>query len=139
MSLPPRHQSEPEEPPKAAPDAATVASPPLPPMPVALAPGPRARRLQQLYSQSLHHALGKISWDNFSSCYPTIASQAPAVLKAVQKQMVDRLAQLCNKEFDLIMANRNVVAKLNELEGLVADATIRREENCDTPGPGPIA
>lgn len=79
-------------------------------------------------SSSLSHALGKISWDNFASCYPTVAAQAPGVLKAVQKQMVDRLGALCKKEFDSVLQSRNVVAKLNELESLVSEAEQRRDE-----------
>ncbi|KAJ2898694.1 putative mind kinetochore complex component protein [Zalerion maritima] len=119
-----------------APRPSVLLSPPMPPRPVAQTPGPRAQRLQQLYAQSLRHTLNKISWDNFSACYPTIGSQAPGVLKAVQKQMVDRLLQLCNNEFDLIMTQRNVVAKLNELEELTADAAKRRE---DGDGEPPVA
>lgn len=36
------------------------------------------------------------------------------------------------KEFETILANRQVVARLNELEELVADATRRRREAGDT-------
>lgn len=49
------------------------------------------------------------------------------MLKAVQKQMVDRLGALCKKEFDSVLQSRNVVAKLNELETLVGEAERRRD------------
>ena len=39
------------------------------------------------------------------------------------------------KEFEAIMANRQVVARLNELESLVADATRRRLEAPDPTSP----
>ena len=61
----------------------------------AAAPGPRASRFQDVLDRSLAHTLAKIGWDNFAACYPTIAAQAPSPLRAVQKQMVDRLGALC--------------------------------------------
>ena len=48
-----------------------------------------------MLDRSLAHTLAKIGWDNFAACYPTIAAQAPSTLRAVQKQMVDRLGALC--------------------------------------------
>ncbi|KAI8628611.1 Nnf1-domain-containing protein [Xylariaceae sp. FL1651] len=104
------------------------ASPPLPARHTALTPGLRASRFQATLDSALSHTLSKISWDNFAACYPTIAAQSPATLRAVQKQMVDRLNSLCKKEFDSIQQARNVVAKLNELESLVSEAGRRRDE-----------
>ncbi|KAK8058964.1 hypothetical protein PG994_009412 [Apiospora phragmitis] len=104
------------------------ASPPLPTRHTPQAPGPRAARFQKVLDDSLKHTLGKVTWDNFASCYPTIAERAPATLKAAQRQMVDRLTMLCKKEFDSILTSRNVVNKLNELEGLVSEAELRRDE-----------
>ncbi|KAI3337597.1 Nnf1-domain-containing protein [Xylariaceae sp. AK1471] len=104
------------------------ASPPLPARHLALTPGPRASRFQATLDSALSHTLGKISWDNFAACYPSIAAQAPDILRAVQMQMVDRLQMLCKKEFESIQQVRNVVAKLNELESLVSEADRRRKE-----------
>ncbi|KAI0538487.1 Nnf1-domain-containing protein [Xylaria digitata] len=104
------------------------ASPPLPTRHTALTPGPRASRFQTTLDSALSHTLAKISWDNFAACYPHIATHAPATLRAVQTQMVDRLRALCKKEFDSIQQSRNVVAKLNELESLVSEAERRRKE-----------
>ncbi|KAI0881960.1 Nnf1-domain-containing protein [Annulohypoxylon maeteangense] len=103
-------------------------SPPLPARHTPQTPGLRASRFQQVLDSSLSHTLGKISWDNFAACYPTIAAQAPAVLRAVQKQMVDRLTALCKKEFDSVLQSRNVVGKLNELESLMSEAERRRDD-----------
>lgn len=58
-------------------------------------PGPRASRLQELYAQSLKRTLGKLKWDNFAACYPTVASRAEPVLKQVQAQMVEKLGEKC--------------------------------------------
>ncbi len=71
------------------------ASPPLPARHTALTPGPRASRFQTTLDSALSHTLAKISWDNFAACYPHIAAHAPATLRAVQTQMVDRLRSLC--------------------------------------------
>lgn len=79
-----------------------------------------------MFSLALNHTLTKISSDNFASCYPTVAAQAPGVLAQVQRSMVDRFADLCNQEFGRVQARYNVVPKLNELEGLVSDAERRR-------------
>ncbi|KAI1187024.1 Nnf1-domain-containing protein [Nemania serpens] len=114
-----QHQQQPEESP---------ASPPLPSRHTAQTPGPRASRFQTTLDSALSHTLAKISWDNFAACYPHIAAHAPATLRAVQSQMVDRLRSLCKKEFDSVQQSRNVVAKLNELESLVSEAARRRKE-----------
>lgn len=45
--------------------------------------------------------------------------------------MVERLGAQCNKEFDAILTNRQVVPKLNELEGLVSEAVGRRKATTD--------
>ncbi|KAH7041294.1 Nnf1-domain-containing protein, partial [Microdochium trichocladiopsis] len=104
------------------------ASPPLPARHVQVTPGPRAAGFQNLLDKSLESTLKKVSWDNFAACYPTIATQAPATLKAVQKQMVERLGTLCRREFQSIFEQRQVVAKLNELEGLISEASRRKDE-----------
>lgn len=106
--------------------AAAPASPPLPSRHTAATPGPRAQRFQEMFGLALDHTLTKISPDNFASCYPTVASQAPAVLGQVQRAMVDRFADLCNQEFGRVQARYGVVPKLNELEALVSDAERRR-------------
>ncbi|KAK4123376.1 Nnf1-domain-containing protein [Parathielavia appendiculata] len=102
------------------------------------APGPRAARLQALFASTAKHTLDKINKDNFAACFPTVAAKAPHTLEFVQRQMVERLGGLWNKEFETIMANRQVVARLNELEALVADATRRRMDSTDPSSP-PVA
>lgn len=71
------------------------ASPPLPEPHKAVAPGPRAARLQQLFESSLGHMLSKVSWENLEGCYPTVAAGAPGMLRGVRKTMVERLEAMC--------------------------------------------
>ncbi|EPE10022.1 mind kinetochore complex component [Ophiostoma piceae UAMH 11346] len=99
-------------------------SAPPPPPPA----GPRAGRLQDLFRSSLQHTLTKISWENFAACYPTAAARNPVTLQAVHRAMVERLRELCASEFAVVLRNRDVVRRLNELEVLAADARKRREE-----------
>ncbi|KAH8127911.1 hypothetical protein ACSS6W_003900 [Trichoderma asperelloides] len=109
---------------------------PAPAAPVV--PGPRATRFQELYAQSLKRTLGKLKWDNFAACYPTVAKKAEPVLKQVQTQMAEKLAEKCEREFESILVARQVVPKLNDLESLVADATHRRLSSApDAPKPTP--
>lgn len=117
--LPPQPSSDGTEP-------GAPASPPLPGRHTAATPGPRAQRFQEMFGLALNHTLTKISPDNFASCYPTVAAQAPGVLGQVQRAMVDRFADLCNQEFGRVQARYSVVPKLNELEALVSDAERRR-------------
>lgn len=118
-----------QPPPQSSPDGTdpdAPASPPLPSRHTAATPGPRAQRFQEMFGLALNHTLTKISPDNFASCYPTVASQAPGVLGQVQRAMVDRFADLCNQEFGRVQARYAVVPRLNELEALVSDAERRR-------------
>lgn len=114
-------------------DPGATASPPLPNRHTATTPGPRAQRFQEMFDLALNHTLTRISLENFASCYPTIASQAPHILKQVQRGMVDRLAHLCNQEFAAVLSRYQVVARLNELESLVSDAEQRRRRSNNSP------
>ncbi|KAJ4325335.1 hypothetical protein N0V84_003556 [Fusarium piperis] len=128
----PAQENEPAEDP-----APPPASPPLPQRHTAVTPGPRAARLQELYSRSLKKTLGKIGWENVAGCYPTVAKRAEGVLRQVQGQMVDKLGEKCEKEFESILVTRQVVPKLNDLESLVSDASRRRGESRSETQPTP--
>ncbi|KAM7199796.1 Nnf1 domain containing protein [Rhypophila sp. PSN 637] len=103
-------------------------SPPLPNKHIAVTPGPRASRLQEAFAGSLRKTLEKINLKNFAACYPTVAQGAPGTLEFVQRTMVTRLGEQCNREFESVLQKRNAVAKLNELESLVSDAARRKAE-----------
>lgn len=76
-------------------DNTRAESPPLPQRHTAATPGPRAARLQQVYAQSLQRTLAKLGWDTVAGCYPTVARRADGVLRQVQAQMVEKLAEKC--------------------------------------------
>ncbi|KAM5472809.1 putative tyrosinase [Microsporum audouinii] len=111
------------------------ASPSPPPAaPVPLTPGPRASRLQQVFSQALLHTIRTNSYANFSSCFPTPAKHVPRSLESVWRQLNAKLEESARAEFDDILRERGVVRGLNELDRLVGEAKLRREngEGADT-------
>lgn len=118
----------PQPPSAAAAAASPPASPPLPSKPVLAVPGPRASRLQEVFEDRLRHTLAKLSYPNVAACYPTIAAKSPAILRSIQGQMVSVMELKAKTYFERILEDRDVVRKLNELEGLVAAAGQRRAE-----------
>ncbi len=104
---------------------ASPSPPPQPPIP--LTPGPRAALFTSLFSNALAHTLRTCSYANFSDCFPTPAAHAPHILRAVWTQITEGIDVRARREFDDIMAERDVVAGLNELERLVAEARARKE------------
>lgn len=99
--------------------------PPLPPIP--LTPGPRASKFSTLFSSALTKTLSTVSLSKFSACFPTAAEQAPRILASVHAQIVQGVQARATAEFEDICRERDVVAGLNELERLVAEARGRRE------------
>lgn len=112
-----------------------AASPsPPPPAPIPQTPGPRASRLDQVFDQALARTLRANSYANFAGCFPTPARHVPASLEGVWRQLNAKLEANAKAEFDDIVAERDAVAHLNELDRLVNDARVRREqegENAD--------
>ncbi|KAL2753349.1 hypothetical protein ACRALDRAFT_1058173 [Sodiomyces alcalophilus JCM 7366] len=138
----PQQQSEPQpEQPRQSdqqPQDRPPASAPPPPKQPPITPGPRATRFIEMYHGALNRTLSRVNYDNFATCFPTIATYAPNALRNVQKQMVDYLEDRCIKEFEAILEERDVIRKLNELEALNAEAEARRREApADAPEPIP--
>lgn len=100
---------------------------PPPPAPVALTPGPRASRLQQVFNQALLHTVRANSYSNFSSCFPTPAKHVPHSLESVWRQLNAKLEESARAEFDDVIRERQVVRGLNELDRLVGEAKRRRD------------
>ena len=113
---------QPQQPPAASP------SPP-PPAPVSQSPGPRASRLNQVFDQALARTLRANSYANFASCFPTPARHVPASLEGVWRQLNAKLEANAKAEFEEIVAERDAVPHLNELDRLVGDARARKEQD----------
>ncbi|KAG6252352.1 hypothetical protein E4U24_000482 [Claviceps purpurea] len=104
-------------------------------------PGPRAQRLHQIHAASLTRTLDKLAYENLAPCFPTIARRAEPILRQVQSQMVQKLREKSEAEFEAILRARGVVGKLNELEGVVAaaaeeQARVRAKEKRSGEGEG---
>ncbi|EEH16166.1 hypothetical protein PABG_06253 [Paracoccidioides brasiliensis Pb03] len=109
-------------------DPQDQASPsPPPPAPIPLTPGPRASRLQQVFSQALQRTIRANSYANFSACFPTPAKHVPQSLESVWRQLNAKLEESARAEFEDVLREREVVRGLNELDRLVGEARVRRE------------
>lgn len=106
-----------------------AASPsPPPPAPIPQTPGLRASRLHQVFDQALARTLRANSYQNFAGCFPTPARHVPASLEGVWRQLNAKLEANAKAEFEDIVAERDVVPHLNELDRLVEDARTRKEQ-----------
>lgn len=100
---------------------------PPPPPPIPLTPGPRAAKFSTLFSSALTKTLSTVSLSKFSACFPTPARHCPHILASVHSQIIQGVEERARREFDEILKERDVVAGLNELERLVAEAKGRRQ------------
>lgn len=100
---------------------------PPPPAPVPLTPGPRASKLQEIFDKALARTLRANSYANFSGCFPTPAKHVPASLESVWRQLNAKLEESAKAEFEDILAERDAVRQLNELDRLVGEARVRKE------------
>ncbi|OKL59706.1 hypothetical protein UA08_05140 [Talaromyces atroroseus] len=109
--------------------APPAASPsPPPPAPIPLTPGPRATRLQDIYSKALRATLKSNSYENFAACFPTPARHVPASLESVHRQLNAKLEEGATAEFNDIIKERDVIKGLNELDRLVGEARRRKSQ-----------
>lgn len=105
-----------------------------PPLPAAgsQTPGPRASRLHQVFDQALARTIRANSYANFASCFPTPARHVPASLESVWRQLNAKLEESAKAEFEEIVAEREAVNNLNELDQLISEARSRREEGTES-------
>ena len=69
------------------------------------------------------------SYDNFATCFPTPARHVPRSLESVWRQLNAKLEESARAEFAEIMGERGVVGGLNELDRLVGEARLRKEND----------
>jgi len=115
--------------PSADPQNQSPSPPPAPP--IALTPGPRAAAFTTLYNSALSNTLKSVPYESFAACFPSIAEQAPAALKAMHSGLTSRLEQFAKDEFQTIMEERAVVERLNSLEDVIAEAKRRKARAAD--------
>lgn len=101
---------------------------PAPPAPVAVTPGPRASRFQDIYHKALRATVKANSYENFAACFPTPARHVPASLASVHRQLNAKLEEGATAEFNEVLKEREVVKGLNELDRLVGDARRRKND-----------
>ncbi|KAF2210941.1 hypothetical protein CERZMDRAFT_44535 [Cercospora zeae-maydis SCOH1-5] len=101
---------------------------PVGPPPTPSAPGPRATALQKLYNDAINHVLKTCSYTNFAACFPTPAREVPEAVKLLHEQFTHKFGEGMRREFESILADRNVVPSLNELDRLIEDARKRKAQ-----------
>ncbi|KTW27618.1 hypothetical protein T552_02060 [Pneumocystis carinii B80] len=95
--------------------------------PECLKKGLRAQRLQDLLDKSLGQTIKACSYEQIAKCFPTLAKNSPEVLKNVHEQVISFLRSSCDREFSIIFEERDVISRLNDLDGLINDAKSRQE------------
>lgn len=86
------------------------------------APKVRYTRLQQVFDTALRQSLSKFqNWSKLSACFPTMAGTTEGKLHLLncQKQVTEYWTQLSKREFQEILEERNVRAKLDKLDELI--------------------
>ncbi|KAI9771901.1 MAG: hypothetical protein M1840_001671 [Geoglossum simile] len=102
-------------------------SPPPIPIPIPATPGRRATALQTLFTDALKHSTKTINYENFASCFPTPARHCPGFMYKLWSQLIAAFEARAQAEFESILQERAIVANLNGLDDLIAEA--RRRKN----------
>ncbi|CCH42268.1 Kinetochore-associated protein NNF1 [Wickerhamomyces ciferrii] len=84
----------------------------------------RHQRLVQVVNKALEESMKTISDENLQSCYPLLSStkQGKETISVVKEQLKESWFQNSQKEFDAIYKERDIEAKLNELDDLIIEA-----------------
>ncbi|KAF2672941.1 hypothetical protein BT63DRAFT_450970 [Microthyrium microscopicum] len=105
----------------------STSPPPEPPPASSNIRGRRAEAFEKLLDNALEATFAKVSYDNFSACFPTWAAYKARTLADFHGKFVGRLRTTCNENFESIIEDRKVVPTLNSLDNLIADAIARKE------------
>ncbi|SMN21029.1 similar to Saccharomyces cerevisiae YJR112W NNF1 Essential component of the MIND kinetochore complex (Mtw1p Including Nnf1p-Nsl1p-Dsn1p) [Maudiozyma saulgeensis] len=91
----------------------------------------RYLRLNQVFNKALSQSIAKFqNYEKVSACFPEYASTHLGKIHLVncEKQVTEFWAELCHREFQEIMKERNVKEKLDDLDILIAQAKKRLQE-----------
>lgn len=89
----------------------------------------RYERLQQISARSLQESIKVLTLDQLISCYPTMATlpKGKEVMEQALKQIAEFWKVTALKEFDTIYEERDIKAKFEQLDELIADAKTRKQ------------
>lgn len=85
-------------------------------------------RLNQVFNKALTQSISKLqNWDKLNSCFPKYANtrEGSTNLKNCQTQVTEFWTEICKREFEEILRERNVKVKLDELDELIWEARER--------------
>lgn len=88
----------------------------------------RYLRLNQVFNKALTQSISKLqNWEKVSSCFPEYAAtkEGATNLANCQRQVIEFWTELCKREFEEILEERNVEEKLDELDELIVEAKDR--------------
>ena len=111
----------------------------LPPPPSPSPPPPeypkiRYQRLLQVFNRALFQSISTFQdWNKISSCFPHYAETelGKIHLESCRKQVSALWSELCEREFQEIVKDRDIRSKLDELDGLIAQAKQRLADKKD--------
>lgn len=88
----------------------------------------RYLRLNQVFNKALMQSISKLqNWDKVRSCFPDYSStrEGSTNLSNCQTQVIEFWEEICKREFEEILRERNVKVKLDELDELILEARER--------------
>lgn len=97
----------------------------------------RYLRLNQVFNKALTQSISKLeSWEKVSSCFPDYADTREGASNLIncQRQVIEFWTELCKREFEEILVERDVKEKLDQLDELISEAK-RRLRDSASDGP----
>ncbi|KND01459.1 uncharacterized protein SPPG_03261 [Spizellomyces punctatus DAOM BR117] len=89
--------------------------------------GPRMRKLREVFEAALNTCLNGCSYAKMAQAFPRLARDNPDALRSAREQLVAFIRESIREEFEDINMDKNVVAKLNELDRIIALAQQRQK------------
>lgn len=89
--------------------------------------GLRASKLREAMTRALANTQKKWSYDRVASCFPAVVESNPDSFKHAHAQVEEFLRKAVMEEYENILISRDVVRKLNDLDGIIAEAQHREQ------------
>lgn len=94
----------------------------------------RYDRLRQVVRKAVEQTIRKLlNPEQLEKCFPTISKMegGPDALETARKQIQRHFHSTCSKQFDYIVAERDIERKLDELDEVIHAAQNRRNQGAD--------